>query len=147
MIAGSGTDRHFLEEYVETEQPGHVKLFGQIPKSEYDKMIACCNVGLIFLDQRFTIPNFPSRLLAYMQAGLPILACTDTNTDIGEVIVENGFGWWCESKSVSAFEDRIRAIMRIEKQMLNQMGARAWHILNEQYSVTDGYKIIMDSLH
>ena len=28
---------------------------------------------MIFLDSRFTIPNFPSRLLSYLQAGLPVI--------------------------------------------------------------------------
>ena len=103
VIAGSGTDRYLLEEYVAEENPTHVKLFGQIQKDEYDKMIACCDVGLIFLDHRFTIPNFPSRLLSYMQAGLPVLACTDINTDIGKIVVEGGFGAWCESNDENLF--------------------------------------------
>lgn len=107
VIAGSGTDRYLLEEYIAEENPHHVKLFGQIPKDEYDKMIACCDVGLIFLDHRFTIPNFPSRLLAYMQAGLPVLACTDTNTDIGKIIVKGGFGAWCESNDENFFLNMI----------------------------------------
>ena len=41
---------------------------------------------MIFLDHRFSIPNFPSRLLSYMQARVPVLAVTDPNTDIGDVI-------------------------------------------------------------
>ena len=57
-----------------------------LPKDEYDAMIGACDVGLIFLDYRFTIPNFPSRLLAYMQAKIPVLASTDPNTDVGSVI-------------------------------------------------------------
>ena len=70
-------------------------------------MSACCDVGLIFLDPCFTIPNFPSRLLAYMQAGLPVLACTDTNTDIGKIIIEGGFGVWCESNDENLFLNMI----------------------------------------
>lgn len=31
----------------------------------------------------FTIPNSRSRLLSYMQAKLPVLACIDPYTDIG----------------------------------------------------------------
>jgi hypothetical protein len=44
---------------------------------------------MIFLDSRFTIPNFPSRLLSYMENKLPIIAATDINSDIGKVIEEN----------------------------------------------------------
>ena len=142
VIAGSGTDRHFLEEYIAEEKPSHVKLFGQIPKNEYDKMIACCDVGLIFLDHRFTIPNFPSRLLSYMQAGLPVLACTDPNTDVGKVITEGGFGWWCESEKADDFLNCILEAIRnmpIDKSMIHKFDL-------EHYSAEKAYEIIVSSV-
>ena len=142
VIAGSGTDRHFLEEYVE-EKPSHVKLFDYIPKDEYDRMIACCDVGLIFLDHRFTIPNFPSRLLSYMQAGLPVVACTDLNTDVGKVIVDGGFGWWCESVNEHEF---CKLIAQICLDKLNGIAVREFDYFTEHYSVYNAYKTIIYSL-
>lgn len=122
VIAGSGTERHLLEAYMEREHPSHIKLFDQLPKSEYEGMIACCDVGMIFLDHRFTIPNFPSRLLAYMQAGLPVLACTDTSTDIGNIIVENEFGWWCESEKVADFQTAVTEALHSDLKILGENG-------------------------
>lgn len=122
VIAGSGTERHLLEAYMEREHPSHIKLFDQLPKSEYERMIACCDVGMIFLDHRFTIPNFPSRLLAYMQAGLPVLACTDTSTDIGNIIVENKFGWWCESEDVADFQTAVTEALHSDLKILGENG-------------------------
>ena len=136
VIAGSGTDRCLLEEYVNNERPEHVKLFGFIPKDEYDKMVACCDVGLIFLDHRFTIPNFPSRLLSYMQAGLPVLACTDPNTDVGQVIVDGGFGWWCESNDAEGVRD---IIVGVAKQDLSEESERSWQCLLEKFNSKVGY--------
>lgn len=131
IIAGSGTDRHYLEGYVDTYEPKHVKLFGYIPKDEYDKMIACCDVGLIFLDHRFTIPNFPSRLLSYMQAGLPVLACTDSNTDVGRIIVEGGFG-------LQGISDDPETFLKMAKECLvantDEMGKKSFEYLEEHYS-------------
>ncbi len=141
VIAGSGTDRHYIEEYVESEKPEHIKLFGLLPKDEYDRMIACCDVGLIFLDHRFTIPNFPSRLLAYMQAGLPVLACTDPNTDVGKVIVDGGFGWWCESDSESCFSSMVASIVNIDTQKEANMSFEKLKIL---YSADVVYQTIFD---
>lgn len=103
LIVGDGTEYDKLEQFEKNEHPANFKLMKRLPKDEYDRMIASCDVGMIFLDHRFTIPNFPSRLLSYMQAGLPVLACTDPNTDIGKIIVEGGFGWWCESDDVNEF--------------------------------------------
>ena len=143
VIAGSGTDRHILEQFVQKETPQHVKLMGHLPKDEYDRMIACCDVGLIFLDHRFTIPNFPSRLLSYMQAGLPVLACTDPNTDVGQVIEEGGFGWWCESNDPNAVANIISSIA-VEDIILK--GEQAKNFLKENYDVTIAYNTIKQVL-
>lgn len=140
VIAGSGTDRHFLEEYVEVDKPSHVKLFGFIPKAEYDKMIASCDVGLIFLDYCFTIPNFPSRLLSYMQAGLPVLACTDPNTDVGKVIVNGGFGWWCESNTPHVLTEKVRLIINGKTEIMGKIG---FDYMNDVYNSAKSYFIIM----
>ena len=139
VIAGSGTDAHLFEKYVEEEKPSHVKYYGYLAKDEYDKMIACCDVGLIFLDHRFTIPNFPSRLLSYMQAGLPVLACTDVNTDIGKVIVEGGFGWWCESANV---DDFYTLVNDIDEDSITTMGSVSIEYLTQHYAAQKDYEII-----
>ena len=140
LIVGDGTEYGVLESYVEQDKPANVKLMKRLPKEDYDTMVGSCDVGLIFLDHRFTIPNFPSRLLAYMQARLPVLACTDPNTDIGKVIVDGGFGWWCESKDTEKFISMVEMIIT---QNLETMGKAAKRYIDENYSVDVAYKIIM----
>ena len=106
-------------------------------------MVGACDVGMIFLDHRFTIPNFPSRLLAYMQAKLPVLACTDPNTDIGEVISESGFGWWCESNDAAKFKEIVEDIIEIPATDINDMGETAFEELKRRYDVQKCYEQII----
>lgn len=141
VIAGSGTDRYILQDYIEQAQPKHVKLLQQLPKEDYEAMVRCCDVGLIFLDHRFTIPNFPSRLLSYLDAGLPVLAATDSNTDIGQVICEGGFGAWCESVGTDQFVDCVKSFMDGERRL--QQGTKAREYLEEHYTAEHGYKQII----
>ena len=115
----------------------------RLPKEDYDNMVGACDVGLIFLDHRFTIPNFPSRLLSYMQAKLPVLACTDANTDIGKVIVDGGFGWWCESDNANRFNETVKCILRED---LNKKSIAACDYLSRYFSVTAAYFIIVDKM-
>ena len=143
LIVGDGTEYGLLENYVETEKPLNVKLMKRLPKEDYDVMVGACDVGLIFLDHRFTIPNFPSRLLAYMQAKLPVLACTDPNTDVGKVVTEGGFGWWVESNDSDSFRDWIEKICKSD---LNSMKDVEFKYLQEKYSVEEAYKTIVNRL-
>ena len=98
---------------------------------------------MIFLDHHFTIPNFPSRLLAYMQAGVPVLACTDQNTDIGKVIVEGGFGWWCESNHVSKFNKIVQQILTQDLKRLKQ---NAFEQLAKHYDVKESCQTILKKM-
>ena len=140
---GDGTEYSKLYNYLKNEKLSNVKLMKRLPKDDYDKMIAACDVGMIFLDHRFTIPNFPSRLLAYMQVALPVLACTDKNTDIGEVIIEGNFGWWCESNNVEAFSKLLQEVV---KSNLTQLGINGKKYLEKNYTVGNAYQIVAKSL-
>ncbi len=63
LIVGSGTEFDKIQTHIKNNQPENVSLFETLPKDEYDKLINSADVGLIFLDRRFTIPNFHQDLL------------------------------------------------------------------------------------
>lgn len=143
LIAGDGTEYKKLQEAIENEKFENVKLMRRLPKKDYDQMVGSCDVGMIFLDHRFTIPNFPSRILSYMQAKLPIIAVTDPNTDVGKIIVAGGFGWWCESNTTDAFSRKIEEACQAER---IKMGNMAWEYLNRFYTVENEYRIIINNM-
>lgn len=144
LIVGDGTEFNKIKNFIDENQFSNVKLMSKLPGEDYDNMVASCDVGMIFLDHRFTIPNFPSRLLSYIQAGLPVLACTDPNTDIGKVIVDGGFGWWCESNDVQAFSELVNNACKAD---LNEMGKKGTQYLLDNYTSAKGYEIIMRSCY
>lgn len=139
LIVGDGTEYGKLETFMSEEKPDNAKLMKRLPKDDYDKMIAACDIGLIFLDHRFTISNFPSRLLGYMQAGLPVLACTDASTDIGNVIVDGKFGWWCESNDVDTFCKIVEGCMDADVVTMRENEKK---YLTDYYSVERAYDIV-----
>lgn len=142
LIVGDGTEFAKIEAYVNEDKPSNVKLMKRLPKEDYDKMVGACDIGMIFLDHRFTIPNFPSRLLSYMQAKLPVLAVTDANTDVGKVIVDGGFGWWCESNDVKAFDYIVRNVCNVNAVMKNW----EYQYLKDNFTAEKTYNTIINSV-
>lgn len=130
VIVGDGTEYHLLDEYIKANKPQNVKLYARLPREDYDTLVGACDVGMIFLDHRFTIPNFPSRMLSYMQAKVPVLAVTDANSDIGKVITEGKFGWWCESDSTAKFEKIIDTTLL---ELNNEIGKHGFDYLVANY--------------
>lgn len=134
LIVGGGTEYDKIKSYIEKEQPENVKLLKGLPKEDYDQLVAACDVGMLFLDHRFTIPNFPSRVLSYMQSRLPVVAVTDPNTDIGVIAQEGRFGWWCESNQTEGFCEIVKTALESD---LKQMGDNAFDYLKRHYNVVD----------
>jgi len=142
VIVGSGTEFNKLESLFNNNNIKNSLLLDFLPKSDYDLLAYSSDVGMIFLDKRFTIPNFPSRLLSYMQAKMPVLAATDPNTDIGEVIEEGGFGYSCisdDSEKFNEFVNKLASDANLEK-----MGNNAWEYLLNNYTTKHSYNIIMN---
>lgn len=142
VIVGSGTEYEKLKNHFNKMQLQNSKLFEHIPKTDYESLVSTCDVGLIFLDHRFTIPNFPSRILSYMQASIPILAFTDKCTDIGKVIEDGKFGLWAESGDIQAFQDSI-SLLCSDSKLREIMGKNAKSYLEEYYTVKQSYEIII----
>ncbi|MBZ6527601.1 glycosyltransferase family 4 protein [Aerococcaceae bacterium DSM 111021] len=144
LIVGSGTEFKKLKNYFDIYKPQNSKLMNALPKEEYDTLANSADVGLIFLDHKFTIPNFPSRLLSYMQASLPIIAATDKNTDIGKIIEENKMGFWNESTDVEGFNEKI--LKFTDKSLRDKYGRNAINYLNENYTTKIAFEIIMNRM-
>jgi glycosyltransferase involved in cell wall biosynthesis len=141
VIAGSGTEFKKLQAFFENKKPNNAQLLSYLPKYDYELLANSCDVGLIFLDKRFTIPNFPSRLLAYMNASIPVLAATDVNTDLGRVIESGDFGFWCESGDVKMFNDKLEQLCN--RGTRERMGNKARKYLEDNYTAKHSYNIIM----
>lgn len=141
LIIGQGTEYPKIENYIKKEKPQNVRLMNHLPKQDYEKLVAACDVGMIFLDHRFTIPNFPSRLLSYMKAKIPVLAVTDPNTDLSKIITDGHFGWWCESNNIKAF---VETVNEAKASDIEQIGNNGFDYLTKHYNIEDAVKVIVN---
>ena len=148
LVVGNGTEFQNLESQISQMKekaqignvPFNIKLMQRLPKEDYDMLVRSCDVGLIFLDHRFTIPNYPSRLLSYLEYQMPVICATDPNTDIGRIAEDNGYGYWCESNDVSAFTALVDKMLQSDRKA---MGLRGYEFLKQNYLVEYTYSAIM----
>ena len=143
VVIGTGTEQPRLKSWYSSRKPKNVTVMDGLPKEEYDQLVRACDVGLIFLDHRFTIPNYPSRLLSYLENKMPVLCATDPNTDIGRIAEENGYGFWCESNSVEAFTIILDRMINSDR---FSMGEKGFDFLKKNYLVVNTYSSIVSHL-
>ena len=143
MVIGNGTEYGKLKAWYDEKQPKGVSVFQRLPKEDYDQLVRACDVGLIFLDYRFTIPNYPSRLLPYLMEKKPIIAATDPNCDTGSIAEQNGYGLWCPSNDVNAFTQCVDKMLKSD---LVQMGESGYQYYLDNYTVEHTYTQIVKHL-
>ena len=143
VVVGTGTYYQKLADWCGERKPKAVTVMKGLPKEDYDRLVQACRVGLIFLDYRFTIPNFPSRLLSYLEYKMPVIACTDPNCDTGTIAEDNGFGFYAPSNDVMAFTQAVDKMLICD---MEAMGDKGYQFLKENYLIEHTYNQIMKHL-
>lgn len=146
LIVGSGTEYSRVAKWFQNFKPKNALLVAGLPKQDYDLLLIACDVGLIFLHKDFTIPNFPSRLLSYLEMRMPVIAATDENTDIGDVIEDNKCGFKVISGDIEKMKIAIETIISDDSNY-NKMKENAWNLLQRDYQVARSYNLINEKVN
>ncbi|MBP1889164.1 glycosyltransferase involved in cell wall biosynthesis [Clostridium moniliforme] len=140
FIVGDGSEKEDVKNFANKTK--NITFIDVLPKEEYESLIKECDVGILSLDYRFTIPNYPSRTLSYMDKGMPILACTDKNTDIKDLIEKEAkCGKWCYSNDIDNFKECIEYFY-INKEHLKDIGLNGRIFLEENFNVKKSISIL-----
>lgn len=144
VIVGDGTEFPKIKAFFESVSPKNATLISRLPKVDYDNLLHACHVGLIFLDPRFSIPNFPSRLLSYLENLMPVLLATDENTDMGRMAEREGFGLWCKNGDIKTF--MMNFDLMKDSSTIKSMGLKGNQFLLSNYTTDKIAETIINSL-
>ncbi|MGV8093739.1 MAG: glycosyltransferase family 4 protein [Mangrovibacterium sp.] len=142
IVIGAGTEKQKLTNWFQSHQLSNAIILDGLPKQEYDRLVRSCDVGLIFLDRRFTIPNYPSRLLSYLEHKMPVLIASDMNTDVGPIAEQNKYGLFAVHGETEAFNAQLDKLTG-NRELINEMGKNGYDFLMKNYTVEKSYEVIM----
>lgn len=140
FFIGRGTDRYRLEQTISRHGIANALLIENLSRNEYELITKECDVGLIVLDPRFTVPNYPSRILSYMEYAKPVLAATDTTTDIREMIEKAQCGKWVWSGDAEGFISRLKETAKMSE--LHIKGTNGRRYIEENLQVEHSVEIL-----
>lgn len=142
FFSGRGTEKEDLFNYIKENGFKNVITQDYIPRNHYEELLKETNIGLIFLDYRFSIPNIPSRTLSYFEYGIPIMAATDKKTDYKDIIVKDAkAGIWCESNNAEDFKKQFDYLIENEDERI-QMGKNGRRYLEDNWTTEKSIKIL-----
>ena len=142
LIGGSGTQYSYLEATLAEKDLDNIFLYEWLPKEDFNEILLTSDVGMILLSSQYTVPQFPSRLLAYLEASKPVLCAVNKETDIGTIVEDAGCGI---SVPHGEQEELIGAIKRLseDERWRNELALNSRVLLESRYTCKDSYSIIM----
>lgn len=141
IIVGNGTK--FIELKNTHNKADNVYIFDRLDKKIYDGLLMESDVGLIFLDEKFTIPNYPSRLTSYLNIGMPVLVSTDRNTDIGQEVEKHNAGLWNFAIDIDMFIKNANDIIA-DKVLYEKRSNNAKEFYNSNFKIEDNVKSLFN---
>ena len=144
IICGKGTEEKRIKNFINKNGLKQTKLFTNLTKVQYLQIVNESNMGMVFLNKSFSIPNFPSRILDYMKYSLPVFSWTDKVSDIGDLFESKKAGF-----SFKSFEDfyLIQALIKkLTPKKLMNMGKLSHQILLDKFQAKYSYDLINSKL-
>ena len=143
VIIGSGTESHRIYSWFKKNKPENALYIEHLPQVEYNSLLGSCDVGLVFLNPAFTIPNYPSRILDYMNNKMPILFGVDKNTDVGIEAEQGNYGLSCENGDLTTFINFINCLSN-DKELRIKMGNNGYKRLTKDFNIGNTYNLILN---
>ena len=144
LIVGSGTEFDRIQKWFKLNTPTNAMLISGLPKQDYDNLMKICDVGMIFLHKDFTIPNFPSRLLSYLEFKLPVLVAADPNTDIGTEVERNRCGFSVPTGNLEKMIIAVNSFCDMSEEEFEQLRNNSRNYLEQNFLVSQSYNQIMN---
>lgn len=145
LVIGNGTKKKHLENLVAGKGLNNVIIKDFIPGPDYLKLVVVSDVGLISLSEKFTIPNIPSKTLAYFNAKVPILAAIDANTDYGKILEESGAGLWSVTGDNEQYKRNFDTLYN-NPSLRKEMGENGYKYLEQHLTVELTYQKILEQI-
>ncbi|WP_306589633.1 glycosyltransferase family 4 protein [Geothrix sp. 21YS21S-4] len=141
LLVGRGTERRRLADAVAAKGLANVTQIPHLPRPEYEALARECDIGLVCLDPRFTIPNFPSRVLSYFEIRMPVLAALDHATDFGHMLDDAQAGLWSRAGDLDLFQAHLDRLAG-DPELRARMGAAGRRYLESHFTSGKAYEII-----
>lgn len=134
VLVGDGVALPRLQRLVEQEGLTNVRFLGRYPAHEMPGLYALADALLVHLkdDPLFRI-TIPSKTLAYLGAGKPILAAVAG--DVADLIESVGAGLTCPPENASALAAAVRTLQGMPLEQRQAMGAKGALAAQTRYNL------------
>lgn len=122
IIAGSGSDLERCTEMAKQLDSKNVEFTGPFPEKQTLEILSMADVLVLPTQGDQSLVSMPSKLIAYMMSGRPILSVACPESDLANVICTSGCGWIAKPNDVKGLAELLRTILSLDRAELERMG-------------------------
>ncbi|MFV0397451.1 MAG: hypothetical protein ACK5JU_05495, partial [Bacteroidales bacterium] len=146
LLIGSGTQMEIIRSIIIRNGIQNIAIKDKIPRHDYQQLVCACDIGLISLNERFTIPNIPSKTMAYHEAAIPVLASIDSATDFGQILEQYHLGLWNFAGDIKTMIENFDRLYSDEN-LRNEMGLNGRSFLENNMRIEVAYNTIASKIN
>ena len=144
VILGKGPFLRSVQQLSQAKNLQNVIFRDFLPQDQYLSFLATCDIGLIILNEKTAVPNFPSKALSYLNMRVPILAALDYTTDFGQYLEENKAGLWAHSDDISTLKQKLMDYY-CSKSLVENIKENGYMLFKSQLTTEHAYTVIINN--
>lgn len=148
LLIGSGAKKPWLQKAIADHGLKNATLLDSLPREEQQEFLNAGHVGLVSFVSDMAGVSVPSRMYNIFAAGKPIVAVADRDSELAQVLAENGIGWVVTPGDAPGLA-RTLGEARRDPERLRSMGRAARILVEQTYtldSAVDAYRELFSSL-
>ncbi len=134
IFLGAGVKRKWLEREAAEKHLKNITILAPRPRAEQIIFLNACDVALVSLIKKMRGVSMPSRTYNILAAGKPILAMTESGSELARVIDEEAVGWCVPPAEPRQLLQKIEDIFE-KRGELSAMSRRARAAALDKYSM------------
>tara|TARA_B100001059_G_C17802341_1_gene566965 strand:- start:494 stop:1696 length:1203 start_codon:yes stop_codon:yes gene_type:complete len=145
LFVGKGSETNKIKKLAKELELTNVTFLDHIERSGYQALMMTCDVGLVSLNPKFTVPNFPSKTMDYVKFNLPILASLDkcALADYGNFIENKAkIGLCSDAEDIVNYKENLLRLYN-DKHLYAQLVNNCQETFEKEFNIRDNYDKIM----
>lgn len=120
LIIAKGLEKVRLQKISEEKRLANIRFMDFMPQKDYLNLTKSVDLGLVSINENYSVPTCPSKAVSYMAAGVPVFAMINPGSDYGQVIEDCGAGYWAvgsdKERTIELF-DKLYKDVELRKRM------------------------------
>ncbi|MFS4469284.1 glycosyltransferase family 4 protein [Maribacter sp. 2210JD10-5] len=146
LIIGWGSEKERIIAMAKEKKLKNMIFVDSVTRIEFSDILKIADIGLVSLNENFTIPNYPSKVNAYYKFKIPVLAAVDKNTDFGVEQEKIGCGFWSVSGDTKTFTENLLRLYENET-LRKEMGQKGYEYMINNLTPKHAYERIIAQLN